>query len=172
VLGTGVGGGIVVDGRLILGTADAGEIGHETVLAGGPRCGCGNDGCVEALTRADVFARLAGRATAEEVYAAARAGDATALAAIEHAAKWLGVALANAYVLLAPDAFVVGGGIAAAGDLLLKPLEAAVRRYVHIVPPERIRVLPGSLGPFAGAIGAALFGREAGRETPKPMSAA
>jgi glucokinase len=161
VLGTGVGGGIVVDGRLLRGAGEAGEIGHQTVLLGGPRCGCGNDGCAEALTRADVFARRGGCATVEEVYAAARDGDATALAAIDHAAQWLGVALANAYVLLAPDAFVVGGGIAAAGDLLLEPLLAAVRRHVFIVPPERIRVLPGTLGPYAGAIGAALFGREA-----------
>jgi glucokinase len=90
VLGTGVGGGIVVDGRLLRGTGHAGEIGHQTVLFGGPRCGCGNAGCAEALTRADVFARLGGRATAAEVYAAARAGDATALAAVEHVAKWLG----------------------------------------------------------------------------------
>ena len=172
VLGTGVGGGIVVDGRLLRGTGGAGEIGHQTVLLGGPRCGCGNSGCAEALTRADVFARRGGRATAEEVYGAARSGDVTALAAVEHVVKWLGVALANAYVLLAPDAFVVGGGIAAAGDLLLGPLEAAVRRHVFIVPPERIRVLPGALGPYAGAIGAALFGREAEGETPNTASMA
>jgi glucokinase len=172
VLGTGVGGGIVVDGRLLRGTGVGGEIGHQTVVFGGPRCGCGNSGCAEALTRADVFARRGGRATAEEVYAAARAGDATALAAVEHVVQWLGVALANAYVLLAPDAFVVGGGIAAAGDLLLGPLEAAVRRQVFIAPPERIRVLPGALGPYAGAIGAALFGREAEGETLKTASMA
>jgi glucokinase len=172
VLGTGVGGGIVVDGRLLRGTGGAGEIGHQTVLFGGPPCGCGNAGCAEALTRADVFARLGGRTTAEEVYAAARGGDATARAAVEHVAKWLGVALANAYVLLAPDAFVVGGGIAAAGELLLRPLEAAVRRQVFIVPPERIRVLPAALGPYAGAIGAALFGREAEGEALKTASMA
>ena len=172
VLGTGVGGGIVVDGRLLRGTGAAGEIGHQTVLLGGPRCGCGNSGCAEALTRADVFARLGARATAEEVYGAARAGDTTALAAVEHVVQWLGVALANAYVLLAPDAFVVGGGIASAGDMLLGPLEAAVRRHVFIVPPERIRVLAAALGPYAGAIGAALFGREADGETLKTASMA
>src|SRR6266508_1966679 len=157
---------------LLRGTGGVGEIGHQTVLLGGPRCGCGNSGCAEALTRADVFARLGGRATAEEVYGAARAGDATALAAVEHVVQWLGVALANAYVLLAPDAFVVGGGIAAAGDLLLGPLEAAVRRHVFIVPPERIRVLPAALGSYAGAIGAALFGREAEGETLETASMA
>jgi glucokinase len=163
VLGTGVGGGIVVDGRL-LGGPGAGEIGHQTVLLDGPRCGCGNRGCVEALTRADVFARRGGRATPEEVYAAARAGDPVACAAVEHVVGWLSVALANAYALLAPDAFVVGGGVAAAGDLLLGPLEEAVRRRVFLAPPERVRVLPAALGPYAGAAGAALRGREAARE--------
>jgi glucokinase len=163
VLGTGVGGGIVVDGRL-LGGPGAGEIGHQTVLLDGPPCGCGNRGCVEALTRADVFARRGGRATPEEVYAAARAGDPVACAAVEHVVGWLSVALANAYALLAPDAFVVGGGVAAAGDLLLGPLEEAVRRRVFLAPPERVRVLPAALGPYAGAAGAALRGREAARE--------
>jgi glucokinase len=165
VLGTGVGGGVVVGGRLLLGTGGAGEIGHQTVQLDGPLCGCGNAGCAEALTRADVFARLGGRATAQEVYEAARSGDAKARAAVEHVVRWLGVALANAYVLLAPDAFVVGGGIAAAGDLLLGPLQEQVRRHVFLAPPERIRVLPGALGPYAGAAGAALRGREALRET-------
>jgi glucokinase len=164
VLGTGVGGGVVVDGRLVLGTGIAGEIGHQTVLVDGPLCGCGNQGCAEALTRADVFARLGGRATAAEVYAAARAGDTTAQAAVDHVVKWLGVAMANAFVLLAPDAFVIGGGIAAAGDLLLGPLEEAVRRHVFLAPPERIRVLPAALGSYAGAAGAALRGREAARD--------
>src|SRR6266542_2924794 len=165
LLGTGVGGGVVVAGRLLLGSGVGGEIGHQTVQLDGPRCGCGNAGCAEALTRADVFARLGGRATAQEVYAAARDGDARARAAVEHVVRWLGVALANAYVLLAPDAFVVGGGIAAAGDLLLGPLEEEVRRHVFLAPPERVRVLPGALGPYAGAAGAALRGREAVRET-------
>jgi glucokinase len=160
VLGTGVGGGVVVDGRLLRGTGTAGEIGHQTVLVDGPPCGCGNHGCVEALVRADVFARQGGRASAMEVYAAARAGDPLARSAVDEAVGWLSVAMANAYVLFAPDAFVVGGGIAGAGDLLLGPLEEAVRRRVFLVPPERVRVLPAALGPYAGACGAALASLE------------
>jgi glucokinase len=78
---------------------------------------------------------------------------------------WLGVAMANAYVLFAPDAFVVGGGIAGAGDLLLGPLEESVRRRVFLVPPERVRVLPAALGPYAGAYGAALASLEGDLET-------
>jgi glucokinase len=165
VLGTGVGGGVVVNGRLLRGTGTAGEIGHQTVLVDGPPCGCGNNGCVEALIRADVFARRGGRATAMEVYAAARAGDPVARAAVDEVVGWLGVAMANAYVLFAPDAFVVGGGIAGAGDLLLGPLEESVRRRVFLVPPERVRVLPAALGPYAGAYGAALASLEGDLET-------
>jgi glucokinase len=165
VLGTGMGGGVVVDGRLLRGTGTAGEIGHQTVLVDGPPCGCGNSGCVEALVRADVFARRGGRATAMEVYAAARAGDLVARSAINEVVGWLSVALANAYVLLAPDAFVVGGGIAGSGDLLLGPLEEAVRRRVFLVPPKLVRVLPAALGPYAGACGAALASLEGDRET-------
>ncbi len=165
VLGTGVGGGVVVNGRLLRGTGTAGEIGHQTVLVDGPPCGCGNNGCVEALVRADVFARRGGRATAMEVYAAARAGDPVARSAVDEVIGWLSVALANAYVLLAPDAFVVGGGIAGSSDLLLGPLEEAVRRRVFLVPPERVRVLPATLGPYAGACGAALASLEGDRET-------
>jgi predicted NBD/HSP70 family sugar kinase len=86
------------------------------------------------------------------------------VAAVGGVVGWLSVALANAYALLAPDAFVVGGGVAAAGDLLLGPLEEAVRRRVFLAPPERVRVLPAALGPYAGAAGAALRGREAARE--------
>jgi glucokinase len=164
VLGTGMGGGVVIDGRLLRGTGTAGEIGHQTVLVGGPPCGCGNSGCVEALVRADVFARRGGRATALEVYAAARAGDPIARSAVDEVIGWLSVALANAYVLFAPDAFVVGGGIAGAGDLLLGPLEEAVRRRVFLVPPELVRVLPAALGPYAGACGAALASLEGDRE--------
>jgi glucokinase len=165
VLGTGVGGGVVVNGRLLRGTGTAGEIGHQTVLVGGPPCGCGNNGCVEALVRADVFARRGGRATAMEVYAAARAGDQVARSAVDEVIGWLSVAMANAYVLFAPDAFVVGGGIAGSGDLLLGPLEEAVRRRVFLVPPERVRVLPAALGPYAGACGAALASPEEDLET-------
>jgi glucokinase len=99
------------------------------------------------------------------VYAAARAGDPVARAAVDHVVHWLGVALANAYVLLAPDAFVVGGGIAGAGDLLLDPLQEAVRRRVFLAPRERVRVLPAALGPYAGASGAALRSWETARET-------
>jgi glucokinase len=160
-LGTGVGGGIMVEGRLHLGMdGTAGEIGHQTVIPDGPRCGCGNRGCVEAVASGRRLAELAGTPTAEAAFAAARAGDPRALAAIERVAGWLGIAIANAVVLLSPDRVVVGGGIAGAGDLLLDPIRAEVLRRVTLVPAERISIVPGELGPNAGAVGAALRGME------------
>jgi glucokinase len=165
VLGTGVGGGVVIGGRLHAGTGGAGEIGHQTVLADGPVCGCGNTGCVEALTSAAAFSSLGGQPSPEHVYAAARAGDARARDAVAHVVRWLGIAVANAYVLLAPDVCVVGGGVAAAGFDLFGPLIAEVRRRVRLVPADQIRVVASELGPFAGAIGAALRARDAGPDT-------
>lgn len=171
VLGTGVGGGVVIDGRLHGGASGiAGEIGHQTLAPDGPMCGCGNRGCAEALTSAAAFSRLGGRANPEEVYAAAREGDPLAVAAVEHLVKWLAIAMANAHMLLAPDAFVVGGGVAQAGDLLLAPLERAVRRRVTLDEPEHVRVVPARLGPSAGAIGAALWARSQFADHPEPAA--
>jgi glucokinase len=161
VLGTGVGGGITIDGRLHLGAfGTAGEIGHQTVLPDGPMCGCGNRGCVESLTKADALAELAGMDSAEEVYENAARGDERSLDAIAQVAEYLGIALANTVTVIGPDVVVVGGGIAAAGDLLFVPLREAIRRRVTLVPVDRLSVVPASLGSVAGAIGAALAGRD------------
>ena len=163
VLGTGVGGAVVIDGRLHLGHSGmAGEIAHQTVLLDGPLCGCGNRGCVEALTRAAVFCEVGGRPTAEGVYAAAATGDERAQAAIDQVVTYLGIAMANVHMLLAPDAFVVGGGVAAAGDALLQPLAVEIRRRVTLDRPENVRVLRAQLGSSAGAVGAALWARSSG----------
>jgi len=160
-LGTGVGGGVMLDGRLRLGLdGTAGEIGHQTVVVDGPRCGCGNRGCVEAVASAAALAALGGRASAEEVFAAARDGDARARAAVATVAGYLGIAVANAVVILSPERVVIGGGIAGAGEMLLEPIRAEVRRRVTLVPAERIQIVPGALGSTAGAIGAALRGAE------------
>ena len=101
-LGTGIGGGIMIDGRIRLGAFGvAGEIGHQIIDPDGPLCGCGNRGCVEAMSRADVLTALAGRESAEEVYRAAAAGDARSVAAIEEVARALGIGLANVRRILA-----------------------------------------------------------------------
>ena len=159
-VGTGVGGGVVVDGRLHLGIGTAGEFGHQTVDPAGPVCGCGNRGCVEAVACAGAIAAAAGCATVEDAVEAAQSGDERARAALEQAGRALGIALANAVLLLAPERIVVGGGVAGAGDLLLDPIRDELRRRVRVAPVERIDVVPAELGPGAGAIGAALWAAE------------
>jgi glucokinase len=161
-LGTGVGGGLLVDGRLHLGASGtAGEIGHQTVLPNGPRCGCGNRGCAEALVQASALARIAGRPTVEAIFEGAEAGDPRCREAIGTLARYLGIALANVVTVLVPDRVVIGGGIAAAGDVVLEPIRAAVRERTPLVPPERIDIRVAELGQQAGAIGAALAAADA-----------
>jgi glucokinase len=161
-LGTGVGGGLLIDGRLHLGAwGRAGEIGHQTVVPDGPLCGCGNRGCVEAVAKAGELARLGGRPTAKDVYAGVRDGDARCRAAVETVAAYLGIGLANLVTVFGPECIVVGGGIVAAGDLVLDPIRAAIRERVTLVPADEINVVAASLGPAAGSIGAALAAADA-----------
>jgi glucokinase len=164
VVGTGVGGGIVVDGRLRFGPdGRAGELGHQVLVPDGPPCGCGNRGCVEPLANASALAFLGGRRTAAEVCAAARAGDPRAMTAVETVARHLGHGLANLVTVLMPERVVVGGGVAEAGELLLGPIRAEIARRAVLVDPASYEVVPARLGPFAGAIGAALWAVEAPR---------
>jgi glucokinase len=161
-LGTGIGGGFMVDGKLFTGTTGiAGEISHQTVQHGGPPCGCGNLGCAEAFARADVIAATAGKDTVEEVFAGLAAGDQACRAAVESAALHLGIAIANTVTFVGPDRIVVGGGVAAAGDAILEPIRAAVREHVTLVPHDHFDIVPAQLGPEAGAIGAALAAHDA-----------
>lgn len=132
--GTGVGGGIVVDGRLYEGRdGRAGEIGHLTIGEEGPLCTCGNRGCVEAYVR-----------------------EALAERKLRRAGQLLGIAVANAIVLLAPDRVVLGGGVGSAGARLLEPVRAEIRRRVFVSVP--VDVVGAELGVLAGAVGAALRG--------------
>jgi glucokinase len=157
-MGTGVGGGVAIGGRLHLGLGHAGEIGHVTVVPDGPPCGCGNRGCLDRVACADAIARDAGTATAAEAIAAARRGDVRAVEALATAGCHVGLALAGAVVLLWPQRIIVGGGLAAAGELLLGPLREELRARACVAP--EIDVLPAALGAGAGAIGAALWGAE------------
>jgi glucokinase len=157
-IGTGLGGGIVVDGRLLMGmNGTIGEIGHQTILPDGPRCGCGNNGCLEQYAAGPAIARAAGMATPEEVFEAARAGDAAATGVLERAGAFLGIGIANVVLTVGPERVVVGGGVAAAGDLILEPARRELARRVTVMPLERISVVPAALGTGAGAIGAALW---------------
>lgn len=164
-LGTGVGGGVLVDGRLHRGRwGIGGEVGHTLVVDedDAATCGCGARGCVEAYLRADVLSARAGRATAEEVYAGARTGDPDCLAAVGEACRHLGAALASLLMVLGPDRIVVGGGVAAAGETLMAPLRAEVARRMQLIPVDEIEIVPAVLGSYAGAMGAAVAAADAG----------
>jgi glucokinase len=157
-LGTGIGGGVVIGGRLHLGLGHAGEIGHTTVDPEGPLCGCGNRGCLDRMASAQSIAAAAGCGSVAEAAEAARTGDPVARAAFARAGEHVGRVLAGAVVLLWPERVVVGGGVADAGDLLLDPLRVELRRRACVAP--EIPVVRAELGPVAGAVGAALWGAE------------
>lgn len=163
-LGTGVGGGVLIDGRLHLGHwGTGGEIGHLLVEDGedAALCGCGARGCLEAYLRADVLSRLGGRASAEGVYAGARDGDPACQAAVASACRHLGAALASLVNVLGPERIVIGGGVAAAGETLLGPLRAEVQRRLQLVPGREVQIVPAVLGSMAGAMGAAVAAADA-----------
>jgi glucokinase len=160
-LGTGVGGVVAVGGRVLQGhKGRAGELGHQTIDPDGPWCNCGNRGCVEAYCRADQIAIACGTATVEEAVAAARAGDARAVRGLAETGRYLGIGLANAIVAINPDRVVLGGGVAAAGDLLLDPIRDEIARRVHVTAWDHIEVVTARLGTYAGAIGAGIRGAE------------
>jgi glucokinase len=161
-LGTGVGGGVVIDGRPQLGRdARAGEFGHLLVNPGGARCACGARGCLEAYAggRAMVAAvRERGGidlATPQSIGIAAAAEDPLARWAIRRAAQALGRALAQISIVLAPDVVIVGGGLSGAFELMRPHVERALATASSVVPTIRLR--RSQLGNHAGAIGAALW---------------
>lgn len=161
-LGTGVGGVIAIDGHVVLGhDGTAGEMGHQTIDPVGPQCGCGNRGCVEAFARADRIAEACGTASVEEAVAAARGGDARALAGLVRVGTALGIGIANMITVLSPDRVVIGGGVAAAGDALFDPIRAELRRRVYTTSLDQVELVTAELGTMAGSIGAAIHGMEA-----------
>ena len=160
-LGTGVGGALVIGGRLLMGhDGTAGEMGHQTIDPDGPWYGCGNRGCVEAFARADQVAAACGTATAEEAVRAARAGDARALRGLADVGRYLGIGLANMINVVSPDVIVLGGGVAAAGELLFDPIRAEIERRATMTDIEQVRLVAAELGIWAGAYGAAVHGAE------------
>jgi glucokinase len=159
-LGTGIGGGMVQGGRLLVGANGfAGEIGHMTVQRHGIPCPCGRRGCWERYASGSGLTALSGGRTGEELVSAAVMGDVDALAVLDEFADWVAIGLVNLTNLLDPARFVLGGGLAEAAAVIAEPIE---RRFVaRLYAPEH-RPHPGlvfaSLGEEAGAIGAALLG--------------
>ena len=163
VIGTGIAGSLILDGRPHLGGGSAGEIGHSPV-AEGPRCACGARGCLEAVASAGAIARrYAERAGVEvdgarDVLARAEAGDADARAVWESAVDALGFAVAQLAATVAPEAIVIGGGLSRAGDALFAPLASRVNERLSF--HRRPALVPAQLGGDAGLLGAALIARE------------
>jgi len=175
-IGTGIGGGIVEDGRLYHGTSDiAGEIGHMTIDSTGRRCKCGNYGCLEAYASGPAIAARAvegieagaesslpelvggdlSRVTAQLVYLAAQQEDEYASEVVRETAKFLGAGVANLVNIFNPDVVVLVGGVTLAGDRLFVPLRSEVKRRAFKPAVERCRILPGALPGTAGVLGAA-----------------
>jgi glucokinase len=160
-LGTGVGGVIAVDGRIHLGhDGTAGELGHQTIDPDGPWCRCGNRGCLEAYARADQIAGACGTPTPEAAVLAARAGDAMAIAGLADVGRYLGIGIANMITVISPDRVVLGGGVAAAGDLLFDAIRAEVARRVRMTSVDQVTIVAAELGIWAGSIGSAVHGAE------------
>ena len=161
-LGTGVGGVIAVDGHVHLGhDGTAGEVGHQTIDPDGPPCGCGNHGCLEAFARADRIAAACGTTTVEAAVLAAHAGDDRALAGLTEVGRYLGIGIGNMIAVISPDRVIIGGGIAAAGDLLLGPIREELRQRVRTTSLDEVEIVTAELGTWAGSIGAAVHGAEA-----------
>lgn len=175
-IGVGIAAGIVHERRLFLGAnSSAGGIGHVTILPDGPRCACGNRGCLQQLasgpamvsrawlqgSKSSRLHALAGdrpeHITPEMVLQAAEEGDPAAQRIVEEEARYLGIALANLINLLNPEVIVLGGPVGRAGRSLLQPLRAEVRRRAMSHPHAAVRIETSTLGPDAGAIGAAVL---------------
>lgn len=174
-VGTGIGGGFVLDGRPFVGANGfAGEIGHVPLDPEGPACGCGKRGCLETLASGNAIGRYGREAATRDPSSAlarsgpvdaidgrlvtrlAEGGDGAAREAIARAGRWLGVGLAALVDVIDPDVIVVGGGAADAGDLLLEPARAALATgVVGAGHRPAVPVVPAALGNDAGAIGAA-----------------
>jgi glucokinase len=178
-ISTGIGGGVVVDGRLLEGASGtAGEIGHMTIDRHGPVCRCGNLGCLEAIASGTAIARrfqeglaagqqsavtewLDGRApTAGDVARGAAMGDPLALAIFTDAAEAIGLGVVNCVHIFNPDVIALGGGVSRAGSLLFDPIRKIVECYAMAVPRADVRVVPAELGDDVGLVGAAAVAQQ------------
>ncbi|MBF8304523.1 MAG: glk [Dehalococcoidia bacterium] len=175
---TGIGGGIIINGALYTGkSGSAGEIGHMVIDVNGPRCNCGNNGCLETLASGTAVARevsdrLAKGAsstvrdmvsghlqdiTAEMVSKAAEQGDTLAVEVIHQAGVYLGVGLANLVNVFNPDLIIIGGGFAKVGSRLLDPAISEMKRRAFSRPANQVRITVAQLGDNSGALGAVAY---------------
>jgi len=177
-IGTGIGGGLIVNGQLHLGIGGTGgELGHTMIDFNGPRCGCGNDGCLEAYASGPAIAAMGmkavsqgrttsiaelcdydlNRITPKLIAKAAEAGDEIAKEIYEKAGFYLGIAAASICASIGPRRIIIGGGVAQAGELLLGPIRRTIRERVYVMPVEQVEVVQSQLSDNAGVIGVACW---------------
>lgn len=182
-IGTGIGGGVVMNNRLVLTQGgSAGELGHMTIDVNGPLCGCGNYGCVESFASGPAIAAMGVKAVVQGqstkigelagydlnkitpflIARAAESGDRVAKQIFETAGACIGVAVMNAALVVGPQRVVITGGVAAAGDLLLDPIRREVKSRMVVMDPKGIEILQGTLGDEAGIIGTAIWAAKRG----------
>lgn len=175
-IGTGVGGGLVIDGKLNLGLGGiAGELGHQMIDSSGPRCGCGNHGCLETFGSGPAIAALGVKAvvqglttsigslvdydlnkiTPDVIARAAHQGDQIACEIWDQVGIYYGIAIANLVVAVGSQKIVMGGGVAEAGELLFAPIRRTLKERLVWLPIEQVEVVPAQLGNNAGVMGVA-----------------
>jgi len=173
-IGTGIGGGLVVNGKLHLGIGGTGgELGHTMIDFNGPRCGCGNNGCLEAYASGPAIsamgmkavsqglttsiARLCdydlNRITPKLIAQAAESGDEIAKDIYEKAGFYIGIAAASVCASIGPHRIIIAGGVSRAGELLLDPIRRTIQERVYVMPVEQVEVVASKLGNNAGVIG-------------------
>ena len=178
---TGVGGGIIIDGKEYEGASGAaGEIGHMTIDVAGPKCNCGNTGCLEMLASGTAMAREAIRRinagektsltsmvsgetdaiSAREIGAAASQGDALAGSVIKQAATYLGIGMVNLVNIFNPEMIVVGGGVSNLGEMLLSPARELVKQRAFPISAGAVQIIRAQLGEDSGVIGAAVKAKQ------------
>lgn len=175
-VGTGIGSGLIVNGKLVRGASNAaGEIGHIKLdMTGGPLCGCGDRGCLEAFASGPSIVAMAeeyikgGKSTKYRelanpditpyvVSVAAQQGDAVARRIFTIIGEYIGVGLASVVNLLNPEKIIIGGGVAAAGDILMNPIKETLVKRAMPISGSAVEVVPAQLGNTAGVIGASLL---------------
>lgn len=155
-VGTGLGGGVIIDGALLRYTGEcAGDLGHIIVDHKGRLCTCGARGCLEAMVNSAALSERAGGRAVREIVGSARKGDELAVTALAETGWWLGLGLASLSPVFSPDRIVVGGGIAAAGELLLEPARASYRTHAHPEFREKTQIVGSSFEGWEGIVGAA-----------------
>lgn len=172
-LGTGVGGGIIIDGKIVEGYAGmAGELGHMSIVPDleAIQCGCGKMGCLETVSSATGIIRMAKDAVergdrtslsqvenimAKDVLDAAKAGDEVATRIVNRAAYYLGKSMAMIAIVLNPQYFIIGGGVSKAGDFLFDQIREVFEKYTQDQAKENVKIVAATLGNDAGVVGAA-----------------